>query len=223
MGYHALIIEDDIDIAHILSLTLTKMHIKTTLNFSGQEAIETLEKDQFDLILLDLMLPEVSGEEVLSYIKAHANSRVVVISAKTDVEEKVRLLSSGADDYLTKPFDTKELAAWIDVQLRNLQQMPRQGDILTWRDLTIDKQTRKVQVKNQVLNVTNTEYDILCLFMLTPEQPISKQKIYENIQGIYLGDDNTVNVHISNIRKKLAAFSDESYIKTVWGIGFMLE
>nr|MDK7246207.1 response regulator transcription factor [Staphylococcus lugdunensis] len=157
------------------------------------------------------------------YIKAHANSRVVVISAKTDVEEKVRLLSSGADDYLTKPFDTKELAARIDVQLRNLQQMPRQGDILTWRDLTIDKQTRKVQVKNQVLNVTNTEYDILCLFMLTPEQPISKQKIYENIQGIYLGDDNTVNVHISNIRKKLAAFSDESYIKTVWGIGFMLE
>ena len=101
--------------------------------------------------------------------------------------------------------------------------MPRQGDILTWRNLTIDKQTRKVQVKNQVLNVTNTEYDILCLFMLTPEQPISKQKIYENIQGIYLGDDNTVNVHISNIRKKLAAFSDESYIKTVWGIGFMLE
>lgn len=165
MGYHALIIEDDIDIAHILSLTLTKMHIKTTLNFFWTGSNRNVRKDQFDLILLDLMLPEVSGEEVLSYIKAHANSRVVVISAKTDVEEKVRLLSSGADDYLTKPFDTKELAARIDVQLRNLQQMPRQGDILTWRNLTIDKQTRKVQVKircSMLLTLNTIFYVYLC-------------------------------------------------------------
>ncbi|SUM58713.1 transcriptional regulator [Staphylococcus petrasii] len=200
MEYNALIIEDDIDIAHILSLTLTKMKIKTTIVYSGNEALEYLKTHNYDLILLDLMLPHIEGEELLTYIKKHLMSRIIVVSAKTEVEEKVRLLNKGADDYLTKPFNNKELSARVEVQLRNLNQSPRQN-LLVWKELSIDKSTRNVYLNKNKIELTNKEYDILCLLMKTPKKPISKQKIYEEIQGLYLGDDNTVNVHVSNIRK----------------------
>ncbi|EHR87755.1 DNA-binding response OmpR family regulator [Staphylococcus hominis] len=222
MEYNALIIEDDIDIAHILSLTLTKMKIKTTIVYSGNEALEYLKTHNYDLILLDLMLPHIEGEELLTYIKKHLMSRIIVVSAKTEVEEKVRLLNKGADDYLTKPFNNKELSARVEVQLRNLNQSPPQN-LLVWKELSIDKSTRNVYLNKNKIELTNKEYNILCLLMKTPEKPISKQKIYEKIQGLYLGDDNTVNVHVSNIRKKLSTYTNRSYIKTVWGIGFIIE
>lgn len=137
MSYNALIVEDDIDIAHILSLTLTKMTVHTTINYSGQEALQTLKNNQFDLVILDLMLPELSGEELLPYIKENTYSKVIVISAKTDVEEKVKLLDLGADDYMTKPFDAKEVTARVSVQLRNLDNKP-QMEKLKWKNLTLD-------------------------------------------------------------------------------------
>ncbi len=221
MSYNALIVEDDIDIAHILSLTLTKMTVHTTINYSGQEALQTLKDNQFDLVILDLMLPELSGEEILPFIKENTYSKVIVISAKTDVEEKVKLLNLGADDYMTKPFDAKEVTARVSVQLRNLDSKPQMKQ-LKWKDLTLDISKYQMFYKNIEINLTNSEFEIMKLLMHYPEKAFSKQKIYESIQGIYLGDDNTINVHISNIRKKIALQTTETYIQTVWGIGFML-
>jgi len=154
MEYNALIIEDDIDIAHILSLTLTKMKIKTTIVYSGNEALEYLKTHNYDLILLDLMLPHIEGEELLTYIKKHLMSRIIVVSAKTEVEEKVRLLNKGADDYLTKPFNNKELSARVEVQLRNLNQSPPQN-LLVWKELSIDKSTRNVYLNKNKIELTN--------------------------------------------------------------------
>ncbi|QHW35980.1 response regulator transcription factor [Staphylococcus ursi] len=221
MQYEALIIEDDIDIAHILSLTLTKMNIKAHIVYSGLEAQACIEKNTYDLILLDLMLPEVTGEEILPIIKANTNSKIIVISAKVDIEEKVHLLHKGADDYITKPFDIKEVAARVAVQLRNLEHH-KNPEVLVWKDLRLDLTKHQAYIKNIEMNLTNTEYDILTLLMSQPENAFSKQKIYEKVQGIYFGDDNTINVHISNIRKKISKHTNETYIKTVWGIGFML-
>jgi len=221
MKHTALIIEDDIDIAHILSLTLTKMDIHTTINYSGSEALQTIQNKDYDLVILDLMLPEMSGEDLLPSIKEKTNSKVIIISAKTDVDEKVKMLELGADDYMTKPFDAKEVSARVSVQLRNLENSPKKEN-LKWRDLTIDSSKYQVFYKNIEINLTNSEFEILKLLMSYPEKAFSKQQIYEAIQGIYLGDDNTINVHISNIRKKISQYTNDIYIQTVWGIGFML-
>lgn len=223
MTNSVLIVEDDIEIAHLLSLTITKIGLHTTMVYSGQEAKTLLANKHYDIILLDLMLPEITGEDLVEYIRneLQSNIKIIVISAKTDVDEKVKLLSNGANDYMTKPFDTKELTARVKVQLRALENI-NDTQINEWRDIYLDKTKRIVKFQQQPLELTNSEYDILCLLMESPEKPLSKKQIYEEIQGMYLGDDNTISVHISNIRRKLKQHTDETYIKTVWGIGFML-
>ena len=217
----ALIVEDDIEIAHLLSLTLTRMNVEATIVYTGNDAKSILEQHTYDLVLLDLMLPGISGDLLLGDIKTNSNSKVIVISAKSDVTNKVELLEKGADDYITKPFDAKELAARINVQLRNVTNVAH-GEILEWKGLSLDTVQRKVLFNHQEINLTNSEYDILNILIKSPERPISKRTLYEKTQGMYLGDDNTINVHVSNLRKKIAQHTNESYIKTVWGIGFML-
>lgn len=217
-----LIIEDDIEIAHVLSLMLAKKEIRSTIAYSGEEGISLLENKQFDIVLLDLMLPQMNGLEGLQKIRDKYKSKVIVISAKHDVKEKVMLLEEGADDYITKPFDQEEVTARILVQLRNLSGQDN-CVVKTWKALKIDKSKREVTLENQLLKLTNAEYEILNYFMDYPERPITKQQIYENIwSGPYLGDDNTVSMHMSNIRKKFSEVTETAYFKTIWGIGFML-
>ena len=167
------------------------------------------------------MLPGISGETLLPLIKKEHNSKIIVISAKTDVDEKVNLLSMGADDYITKPFDSKELTARVNVQLRNINNKSNNKELI-WKDLKLDKDKRKVTLKNSLIPLTNTEFEILTILMQEPETAISKQKLYVAVQGVYIGDDNTISVHVSNIRKKINLYTDDIYLQTVWGIGFML-
>ncbi|BBD88790.1 response regulator transcription factor [Staphylococcus caprae] len=221
MNYNALVVEDDIEIAHILSLTLAKIKVRADIVYSGNEAQQQLDKKSYDIVLLDLMLPGISGETLLPLIKKEHNSKIIVISAKTDIDEKVNLLSMGADDYITKPFDSKELTARVNVQLRNINNKSNNKELI-WKDLKLDKDKRKVTLKNSLIPLTNTEFEILTILMQEPETAISKQKLYVAVQGVYIGDDNTISVHVSNIRKKINLYTDDIYLQTVWGIGFML-
>src|SRR5690625_1180930 len=219
-----LIVEDDEEINLLLTTVLTNESFETTAAYSGTEALLRMESVIYDLILVDLMLPGMSGEEVIKEIREKSQVPIIVISAKTDVMHKVDLLKGGADDYITKPFDQEEVLARIEVQLRKVTPSKQiEQSEKHWRDLRIDIKKRSVYLGDQQMSLTNAEYDLLLLLISRPEYAFSKREIYEELwTGPYVGDDNTVSVHISNIRKKIARLTEEEYIQTVWGIGFML-
>lgn len=217
-----LIVEDDNDINKILELIVKEQGYKATCCFSGTEAQLRLQQQSFNLILLDIMLPGLTGEELLREIRKQSSIPVIVISAKSIIEDKVNLLKLGADDYMVKPFAREEVAARIEVQLRK-NYLQQTGDCLSWKELTLDESQHRVMVKKSELNLTNVEFDILKIMLRHPKQVFSKAKLYELLwNDIYQGNDNSISVHVSNIRKKISAITSEEYIKTIWGIGFSL-
>lgn len=213
------IIDDDIHIGDMLQELLTKEGYQILRAYSGTEALMLLAANKPDLVLLDLMLPGLSGEEVLPHIR---HIPVIVLSAKTDTEDKVNLLFGGAEDYLTKPFDTGELLARIAVQLRR-RKNPDTAMILTAGDLTLDTNTHEAAVSTQSVRLTRTEYAILKLLMQNPGQIISKSLMLDRISDDTPDcTENSLKVHISNLRKKLTEAGGKDYIESVWGIGFRL-
>ena len=221
-GKRILIIEDDQDISKLLSVILTKKELDSIVAYSGTEGLLQLQNNKFDLILLDLMLPGKSGEELIKKIREENSIPIIVISAKVDIENKVHVLKMGADDYITKPFNQEEVLARVEVQLRKSTITSRTAENV-WRGLKIQPEKLSVSLENTELQLTNAEFDILSLFVSHPEHAFSKREIYESIwKGTYLGDDNTISVHVSNLRKKMAEITSDEYIKTIWGVGFML-
>lgn len=213
------IIDDDIYIGDMLTEVLSKEGYAVLRAYSGTEALYLLSQNKPDLILLDLMLPGLSGEEVLPHIK---NIPVMILSAKVDVQDKVNLLLGGAADYMTKPFDIKELLARITVQLRKVEQ-PREDDVLSFGNLTLDKWAFTLKVQEQMVKLTRTEYAILKLLMENPKQVIAKSVLLDRI-SLDTPDctERSLKQHISNLRKKIQDVSGIDYIETVWGIGFRL-
>ena len=221
-----LIIEDDTDINNMMAEALRKAGYECTQAFSGTEGLLYIERDAFDLAVLDLMLPGMNGEALLPQIKAGQNVPVIVVSAKDSIDSKVGLLTSGAEDYLTKPFDIQEFIARVGVQIRSFagkgEKSPDgHSDVLSYRELELHTDSYTASVGGQPVELTRQEFKILELLLLHPNKVFSKQDIYDYAwDDIYIGEDKTINVHISNIRKKLKAVTDEEYIETVWGIGF---
>lgn len=214
-----LIIDDDVCITDMLKEVLNREGYQSLRCYSGTEAILLLSTMTPDLILLDLMLPGMSGEKVLSKIK---NIPVIVLSAKADINDKVELLTNGAADYMTKPFDIRELLARIHVQLR--QDHPIKSSILHFHELTLDTDTHQVKFKEQLIKLTRTEYAILKLLMSNPCQVIPKSSILDNISDSTPDCmESSLKVHISNLRKKLREVSNKNYIEAVWGIGFKMK
>ena len=213
------IIDDDIHIGDMLEEILTKEGYSVLRAYSGTEALYLLSNKKMDLVLLDLMLPGLSGEEVLPQI---GKIPVIVLSAKVDVQDKVNLLLGGAADYMTKPFDTKELLARITVQLRRAEQHGKNG-VLSVGDLALDTETFSLTVQGQAVKLTRTEYAILKLLMENPRQVIAKSVLLDRI-SMDTPDctQRSLKQHISNLRKKLQAVSGGDPIETVWGIGFRL-
>ncbi|MEF9917562.1 MAG: response regulator transcription factor [Lachnospiraceae bacterium] len=226
MQYKILVIEDDADINGLLVKILKEASYDTIQAFSGTEAKLLLEKDIPDLILLDLMLPGLSGEELLRNIREnqHCSVPVLVISAINSLGDKVKLLKNGADDYITKPFEPEEVIARVQVSLRNVGKESDLKQILSYKKMQFYPLSRKVMLDGEELMLTAHEYDILFLLMQNPQKVYSRDSLYELVwQGGYYGENNTVNVHISNLRKKIKAIdSTEEYIQTVYGIGFKL-
>ena len=213
------IIDDDIHIGDMLTEVLAQEGYEVLRAYSGTESLYLLSQEKPDLVLLDLMLPGLSGEEVLPHIE---HIPVIVLSAKVDVQDKVNLLLSGAADYMTKPFDTKELLARITVQLRKAEQHKDSG-LLSVGDLNLDTTSLSLKVQGQAVKLTRTEYAILKLLMENPKQVIAKSVLLDRI-SMDTPDctDRSLKQHISNLRKKLQDVSGVDYIETVWGIGFNL-
>ena len=214
-----LIVDDDVYIGDMLEELLTKENYAVGRAYSGTEALMYLSSRRPDLILLDLMLPGLSGEELLPLIKGIP---VIVVSAKAEVSDKVSLLLGGAADYVTKPFDTSELLARITVQLRK-NDVPESSDILSFDTISLNTETRAVTVSDTPVRLTQTEYAILKLLMANPSQVITKSVMLDRIsEDTPDCTESSLKVHISNLRKKLKAVNGKDYIEAVWGIGFKL-
>lgn len=219
------IIDDDVYIGDMLSEVLTKEGYGILRAYSGTEALMLLPQNKPDLILLDLMLPGMNGEDVLEEIKKCIDIPVIVMSAKDSIDSKIGLLDAGADDYITKPFDIKELVARTGALLRRFSKnSPEKSNTINYKEMMLDRNGLCVSVNSTALDLTKHEYKIIELLQLNPDKVFSKQEIYDYAwEDFYIGEDKTINVHISNIRKKLKALTDTEYIDTVWGVGFRLK
>lgn len=217
-----LIVEDDSNINQMLYETFTKAGYSCTSAFSGTEALLRAESGDFGLIILDLMLPGMPGDEVLKNIRKKSSVPVIVLSAKDELDTKVDLLTLGANDYMTKPFELKELEARAHVQLRD-NKTGHGGGIIEFNQLKYDMQKKQVSIGGENIPLTVHELKILELLLRYPGQVFSKNEIYEYAwDDYYIGEDKTINVHISNIRQKIKKVTDTEYIETVWGLGFKL-
>lgn len=216
---YILIVDDDITIGNMLEELLRNNGYGVQRAYSGTEVVLLLEKKRPDLVLLDLMLPGISGESLMPYLK---EIPVIILSAKVDVKDKVNLLMSGAVDYMAKPFDTKELLARISVQLRKPVILEESKSISTG-EVEMNMVSHEVFVKDQEIHLTKTEFAILKFLMLHAGQTVAKTVILERISEETLDcTENSLKQHISNLRKKLRDAGGRDYISAVWGIGFRL-
>lgn len=214
-----LIVDDDISISNMLEEVLTKEGYSVVMAYSGTEALLVLKSDVPDLILLDLMLPGLNGEEVLPQIK---EVPVIVVSAKIDVNSKVGVLLGGAADYVTKPFEIEELLARIKVQLRNAA-VPCHTSTLTFEDIRMDTGAHTVCIQNQQVKLTKTEYALLKLLMENEAQIMTKSTLLERISEETPDCvESSLKVHMSHLRKKLRDVGGKNYIEAIWGIGFKM-
>ncbi len=222
---HILVVEDDPAINDLLRRIVTDAGYDCRQAFSGSEAALLAEQYSYDLILLDLMLPGLTGEEFIQRLRKDRTMPVIVLSAKAGLEDRVNVLKLGADDFIPKPFDNAEVLARIEAQLRRYKKFssPAAVTVLTWGDLQLDRESVAVTADGREISLTAREFEILALLMENPKKVFTREQIYERVWGEdYMGDDNTVNVHISNLRAKLTKASSTEYIKTVWGIGFKM-
>ena len=225
-----LIVEDDASNNQMLKEYLESHGYVCTQAYSGSEGRLLFSMEKYDLVLLDLMLPGIPGEELVTLFSWKAP--VIVLSAKNGTDSKVEVLSAGAEDYLCKPFVLPELLVRIQVQLRRRRAeettaVSREENtarkIYTYRDWTLDPDTQEMTACGGPVELTRHEFLILELLIRNPRRVFTKQMIYEYAWGEeYLAEDKTINVHISNIRSKLKKSGTDSYIQTVWGMGFKL-
>ncbi|MDO4549477.1 MAG: response regulator transcription factor [Clostridia bacterium] len=213
-----LVIDDDVRISDMLNEILSRAGYGVIRAYSGTEALLVLEKSRPDLALLDLMLPGMSGEDVLAGIRGVP---VIVLSAKADVQDKVDLLLGGAADYMTKPFDTRELLARIEVQLRKRNEQSQ--EVYTFEDLSVDTLSHAVEAAGVNVALTKTEYAILKLLMINQGRVLAKSVILDRISADTPDcTESSLKTHISHLRRKLREAGGREYIESVWGIGFKL-
>ncbi len=220
-----LIIEDDNEISTMLIRFLEQHNFCVQSASDGVTGIAKAKENTYNLILLDLMLPYKSGDEILRELREVSEVPVIVMSAKSLTQTKIEVLRLGADDYITKPFDLNELLARIEVNIRRYS-LGDDGVVsqkLCHGEISLDRISKEVYVGDNILNFTAKEYALLELLLEHPLQVFSKQNLYESVWNEqYAYDDNTINTHMSNIRKKIKQASDKEYIETVWGMGYKL-
>ncbi|AMC92588.1 hypothetical protein AOC36_00835 [Erysipelothrix larvae] len=217
-----LIVEDDNEINQLL-FELLSPHYTITQAYSGTEALRLIESDSFDCVLLDLMLPGLSGAEVIQQARLLTTSPFIIISALSDVSNRVNLLELGADDYITKPFDNREVLARVQVQLRKRSPKEVLPEVIRVNNVTYHEASRTFFCDDAPLTLTLKEQELLVFMMRAPNRVFTKATLYEQIwEDTYYGDDNTLSVHISRLRKTLADHNAKISIDTIWGLGYKL-
>ena len=216
-----LIIEDDMTINGLLRSIIEKSGYAADCAYNGTDGLAMGLHEDYSLILLDLMLPEKNGEDIIKELRKVNTTPIIVLSAKGETRNRVELLRLGADDYITKPFDIDEVLLRIQAVLRRTAW--QESNEIVFRELVINTDSKRVFVNGGELVCTATEYAILELLMKNPDRIFSKRTLYEIVMGEdYLQEDNTMNVHISNLRRKIANLTDKKYIETVYGMGYRL-
>lgn len=219
--YHILVVEDDQEINRLLCRLLEQNNYCPIPALNGLEALQTLEQETVDLILLDLMLPGLHGEQLLAEIRRAGTVPVIIVSAKTNMEGKVELLRQGADDYITKPFHTGEVLARIQVCLRRALRDNAPPAVLHTHGLTLDTCAKAASVEGHTVPLTAKEYKLLETLALNPHMTFSKRQLFEAAWHEPYLNGNALNTHISNLRKKLKAKGADC-IETIFGIGYKL-
>ncbi len=227
-GVNILVIEDDVDINNLICRILIKEGYNVRGAYSGSEGKMCIEQYDYNLIVLDLMLPGIVGEELIKDIRLKRTIPIIVISAKNSLNNKVEVLKLGADDFISKPFDIEEVIARVEAQLRRymiFSEKVSEDSRLIYKGIVLDREERRVFVNGEECILTVREFDILELLISHPKKVFTRANLFQQVwNDEFLGDDNTINVHISNLRSKIAKIdSDTEYIHTVWGIGFKLQ
>lgn len=223
-----LIIEDDGEIAFLLQQFLLRKNFESDIANNGLDAISYYERAAnsnlpYQAILLDLMLPDLSGEKLLQQIRKSSDIPILIISAKGEVNAKISLLQNGADDYITKPFVFEEVLARLESVLRRSKKTFNQHWVYTYKDIVLDDRAKTVTAANTPIPLTPKEYELLRLLMEHPDQVYTKDLILETVWEDRYVDESAVTVHMSNLRKKLDSTGNNSpYIATIWGIGYKL-
>lgn len=225
MAASILVVEDDKEINRLLCKALSNNDYITESAYTGIQGLDMLKTEKYDMVLLDIMLPYKSGDKLLQELRIFSDIPVLVISAKETTQIKIDLLQSGADDYITKPFDLDEVVARVEANLRRTQQISSTKNIiLKYKDIKLNRSTKQVFINNNEITLTATEIKILELLLSQPQKVYSKANLFESIWNEeYTVDDNTLNVHISRLRQKLKKANEkEEYIETLWGLGYRL-
>ncbi len=220
-----LIVEDNKDVNHVLKEALEQAGYLSESVYDGLTAMDYLKTKNYELVLLDIMLPYRSGDQLLKELRTFSQIPVIVISAKDMVGTKVDLLKLGADDYVTKPFDLDEVVARVESNLRRYVTLEAKEQILHFHELSLDVEAKRAMVNETELDLTAKEVAILELFLRSPKKVFTKANLYETIWNeTYYGDDNTIKTHMSNLRSKLKEASPNGeYIETVWGLGYRMK
>ena len=219
-----LVVEDDKGITDYLVPELKHEGFETVVANTGRQGIELFQNEKPDLILLDVMLPELNGIEVLRRIREVSNVPIIMETARGESIDKVNGLNAGADDYIAKPFDIEELIARINAVLRRVNQAPKDSSVLNVRNLEMNLQSMSVKIEGKTLNFSKTEYFLLKLFIENAGKVLSRDEILDSIWGEeHFIDENIVDVYIGYLRAKISEITKEEYIKTVRGVGYIIE
>ncbi len=228
--YHILVCDDDKDIVSALEIYLRGDGYDPIPAYDGRQALQIVEEQQIDLILLDVMMPQLDGIRATAHLRQDYNIPIILLTAKSEDNDKILGLNIGADDYITKPFNPLEVLARVRSQLRRYTQLGGQGtlpeDVLVCGPLTLDTATKRLTLDGENVDITPTEYRILALMMAHPGQVFSAGQIYENVwkEDSMVGSDNTVAVHIRHIREKVEVDpAHPRYLKVIWGLGYKIE
>ncbi len=219
-----LIIEDEEKIARFIELELTHEGYEIEKSYNGREGLEMAEKGHFDLLLLDIMLPELNGLEVLRRIRKTSEIPIIMLTARDAVTDKVSGLDMGADDYITKPFAIEELLARIRVALKRKKNMTKESATLDAGKLVLDKNAHSVTFDGNPIELTNREFLLLEILLENKSIVLSRDTLLEKVWGYdYMGETNVVDVYIYYLRNKLDAVSPEKIIETVRGVGYIIK
>lgn len=223
-----LIVEDNRDISDMLAAFLTENGYETECAYDGRTASECLQSGAYAIVLMDLMLPYMSGETLIRELREHSDTPVICLSAKSGMETRLEVLRMGADDYILKPFDLNEVLVRLEVVLRRSRQADAENaqkdTCLTCGGLRFDTANHRVEYGGRTISLTAKEMQILQLMLAHPTKTFTKANLYETVwNDVYYYEDNTINVHVSNLRNKLKKATGHDYIETVWGIGYRLK